>query len=328
MFDGTYNSGTAPFWQFVFFSNATQQLLIATDVLGIPHLYPPIAMTSECAESTGLSVKPWGMSQLFDFAHGGFPGNSPGMANAAWVSLARQWAAGLQHRPTEMFVMGAAQFGSGQPPDTMTMFYTCGTPGGAGATPGLDVFAGPPGDPGDTATVIGSFDYKIGCTPTANNFTAIPIRVNFSNTTELSGVSASVVQTKFQFELDGAPPFNGPGYDTVGITSWMTQLNLTLSNGSALPVAKSGCSAWVPSVSSCVPSTSGWYAVLFSPDSEWEGSYAATSSGAGWSYPVLPIANNETIALVIPSDWNVAGDTLEITSTTASLPLSGAVVIS
>ena len=48
LFDGSFNSGTAPFWQFVFFSNTTLQILVATDVLGVVHAYPPILMSSPC----------------------------------------------------------------------------------------------------------------------------------------------------------------------------------------------------------------------------------------------------------------------------------------
>jgi hypothetical protein len=323
VFDGTFNSGTAPFWQLVFFSNTSQQLLVTTDVLGVTHVYPPIAMTSRCAEGTGLSNKPWGMSQLFDFSGSGFPGNTPGMAAAAWTDDGKDWTSWIKHVPTEMFLMGAAQFGSGQPPDTMTTFFTCGTPGGAGATPGLDVFAQIP----DTSKVGGSFNYTIGCTPTADNFSAIPVQVDFSNTTTAQGASGVAVSAELRLSYPGGPPYGGPAYNAAGITSWMVGLNLTDAEGTKLPVANPLCSTWVPTVADCPANASGWYAVLLSPDNEWEGVYGATDSGSGWSYPVLPIANNETLAVVVPASWNVTGDSLEVSSTTSRLPLTGSVVV-
>lgn len=321
LFTGTYDSGTAPFWQLVFFSNASQQLLVATVVQGVAHVYPPIAMTSTCAVGTGLSKEPWGLSQLFNFSHSGFPGNSQGMAAAAWAAYGRAWTDWVGLTPTEMFLMGAAQFGSGQPPDTMTSFFSCGTQGAAGATPGLDVFTEGP----DTAGVGGSFNYTIGCTPTANNWSAIPIRAEFSNSSTEAVRSGEAVSTKLQLWYTGSAPYNGPAYNAAGVTSWMVRLNLTDSQGNPLPVADSVCSTWVPSVADCAASATGWYAVLLSPSDEWDGAYGSTATGPGWNYPVLPIANNETIALIVPTSWNVSGDLLQIASTTPELPLTGSV---
>jgi len=47
-FDGTFNSGTAPFWQFAFYSNATKEILVGTDVLGTPRLSLPFSLTNPC----------------------------------------------------------------------------------------------------------------------------------------------------------------------------------------------------------------------------------------------------------------------------------------
>ena len=85
---------------------------------------------------------------------------------------------------------------------------------------------------------------------------------------------------------------------------------------------------WVASLVSCGANTSGWYAVLLSPNGAWQGSYGETVNGPAWNYPISPVANNETIAVVVPSSWNVTGDTLEVTSTTSELPLTGSILFS
>ncbi len=187
LFDGSFNSGTAPFWQFVFFSNTTLQILVATDVLGVVHAYPPILMSSPCGMYSGLGYEPWVGS--WAFYRWAFPGDTPAMASGAWNALGKSYVSWLGVLPTEMYLMGGVQFGSGQTPATQTTFFTCGTAGAAGVTRGLDVFA----DTYDTAEVSGSFNYTLGCTPTTNNFTAIPLEMKFSNASVNMGVGTTAV---------------------------------------------------------------------------------------------------------------------------------------
>ena len=321
LFDGTFDSGTAPFWQFVFFSNASQQILVVTDELGIVRAFAPIAMSSSCALSSGLGVQPWVSSSTF--FRWAFPADSPAMANAAWGSIGQKWVAGLSATPTEMYYMGAVQFGSGQPLGTQVRFFTCGTPGAAGVTPGLDVFT----NVNNTADVTGWFNYSLGCTPTSNDFTPIPLDMTFVNATVNEEGSTTVASQKVEF-LDGTPPDTGPGYNTRGVTTSMIALRLTNGTGEPPPLAASECSTWVGSAVDCKANSSGWYSVLLSPDGAWQDSYGETADGPGWSYPVFPVANNETMAVVAPSGWNVTGDVLVVTSTTSELPLTGSIVFS
>jgi len=321
LFDGTFNSGTAPFWQFDFFSNASQEILVATDDLGAVQAFPPIAMSSSCAVYSGMAYQPWASS--WTFFRWAFPADSPAMANSAWDSIGQKFVAELSTTPSEMYYMGGVQFGSGQPFGTQVRFFTCGTPGAAGVTPGLDVFT----NVSNTIDVTGWFNYTLGCTPTSNEFTAIPLDMTFVNATVSEVGATTTASQKLEF-MDGSPPDLGPGFNTRGVTTSMIALSVTNGSGTPLPISGSGCSMWVASLVSCGANTSGWYAVLLSPNGAWQGSYGETVNGPAWNYPVSPVANNETIAVVVPSSWNVTGDTLEVTSATSELPLTGSIMFS
>jgi hypothetical protein len=316
LFNGTFNSGTAPFWQIVFFSNASQQILVATDVLGTPHVYPPVAMSSPCAVHSGLGIQPW--VSAWTFYKWAFPRDTPAMAAGAWNAVARKWVAWLGKVPTEMYFLGADQFGSGQPVGTQTDFFTCGTVGGAGITRGLDAFA----DTYNTANVSMSDNYTLGCTPTSNNWTALPVEVNLTNATVSTHAHTEVALQQLLLQVS-----NPYGDDPAGITSWMVGLSLTDGNGQPLQLASSGCSAWVASIADCPANSSGWYAVLLSGGGGWQGSFGAIPSGSGWNYPVIPIVTDESLAIVVPSTWNVSGDVLSVSSTTSELPLNGTSVL-
>jgi hypothetical protein len=316
--DGTFNSGTATFWQFVYFSNTSQQLLVATDALGTVHVFSPIALTSECAVKSDLSYEPWIWSS--DWSRYGYPGDTPTMASDDWNVMAASYVKWLGKTVAELYLLGADQFGSGQPIGDQINYFTCGTPGAVGATRGLAIL-GSTDEPNYTGN---SWNYTLGCTPTTNSWTAISLRMMFSNATVAAGLGTTIFRQSFRFNMTGPPPYVGPGYNLRGMTSWMVSLNLTNGSGDRLPIGGSGCGSWVPSLTDCIE-MSGWYAVLLGPDGTWDGSYGATSSGPAWTYPVLPIANNETIAVIVPSSWNVTGDMLEVTSTTSHLPLTGSV---
>ncbi|HTT14550.1 MAG TPA: hypothetical protein VMG81_02060 [Thermoplasmata archaeon] len=321
LFNGTFNSGTAPFWQFMYFSNESAQLLVGTDLEGMGHVYPPIALTSPCAVSSDLGYQPWRSAWTFD--RFGFPANTPVLAATSWSVVGQQFVQWLGTAPTEMFLMGDLQFGSGQPFGVQTSFFTCGTAGGVGVTRGLDVFV----DPNDTARVALSYNYTLGCTPTTNNWTPIDLQLQFANSGYDNSTGTTALSQTFRFEETGPSPYLGAGYNERGITSWMTRLNLSTGTGAVLPVGTPECSAWIPSMGDCGANATGWYAVLLSPSGEWEGTYGAQAGVPGWNEPVLPIANNETFVLVFPSSWDLAGDSFEATSITSELPMTGSVAL-
>lgn len=315
LFHGTFNSGTAPFWQFVFFSNATHQLLVATDVRGIVQVFPPIGMESQCGVSSGLGYEPWVSS--WAFYRWAFPTDTPAMAAAAWGAVGSRFVSWLGVQPTEMYLLGGINFGSGQPAGTQTAFFTCGTVGSAGVTKGLDVFT----DPYDTAVVTGWNNYTLGCTPTYNNWTAVPVDVSFSNTTY--EVRDTGTQASQSFQLVAVDNATTRTNVTLGITSWMVGLNLVGRNGTSLPVGYPTCSQWVASVSECTANQTGWFAVLLSGSGGWQGVFGRDPTGVGWSYPVIPLASGQTLVVVVPTAWDLSGATLATTSDAPPLPLTG-----
>ncbi|HXW67738.1 MAG TPA: hypothetical protein VEL82_07695 [Thermoplasmata archaeon] len=321
LFLGTYNSGTAPFWQIVYFSNVTQQLAVATDIRGALEVYPPISMSSPCAVDSGLGYEPWRWMQFWPVD--GFPGDTPVMASDAWNVVAKSYVAWLARPVAEMYIFGADQFGSGQSSANQVNFFTCGTVGGAGVARGLAIYGSTdsPDDSGNT------WNYSLGCTPTNDNWTAIGIQMDFANSSvSVSGKSAWISR-EFQLRYLPPSPLSGPAYNARGITSWMTRVYLNNSEGMPMSMASPDCEVWVSSVYGCAANSSGWYAVLLSPDGSWEGTFGETPSGPMWSYPVLPIANNETIVLVVPATWTVSGDEFSVGSTTSQLPLGGATTL-
>jgi hypothetical protein len=314
LFNGTFNSGTAPFWQFVYFSNASEQLLVGTDVNGVVRVFPPIAMSSPCAVASDLAYESWD-GPLYRF---GLHGNTPAMASSAWNAGAKGFVESLGTEPTEMYFLSSLDFGSGQPGDMGTDFFLCGTAGAAGVTRGLDVFA----DPMNTAIVSETDTYMLGCTPTYDNWTAIPVELRFSNLSTVTWTGASGIRQTWTVYTDGVSP-SDRGVDSLGITSWMINLELNDSQGQPLALATSGCSSWVASLTDCAANAAGWYAVLLGGEGTWMGSFGETAHGPGWSSPVIPVVTNETLAIVVPSSWNIAGDSLVASSTTPELPLSG-----
>ena len=316
-FNGTFNSGTAPFWQAIYYSNASQSLLIGTDVEGQIHVYPPISYAAPCAKYTGLAYQPW-LSQVF-YREYGFPGNTPLMASDAWNTLANSWVGWVDRPVAEMYLFGGDQFGSGQAYGaTQVQFFTCGTPGAAGATPGLAVY----GSSVQSPSLGDNVNYTLGCTPTTDNFTPISLGMLFSNATVGYGPGTDTYTRSFTFNFTGPSGYTGPGYNTGGVTSSLIRLTLTAANGSTLPTAAPACPSWVASASECLAASAGWYAILEYPSGQWAGAYGSFSPGPGWNYPATPVLNNESIEVVVPAGWDDVGYQLSISATVSALPLT------
>jgi hypothetical protein len=319
LFNGTFNSGTAPFWQFVFFSNQSGQLLIGTDVVGEVAVYPPIGLSSACAVFSHLGYEPWTSAKLI--SRGLFPIDTPVMAEAAWGAVGKTWVDGLGEQLTEMYLIGNLPFGSGASPTTQLEYFTCGTLGGVGVTRGLSVFT----DPYNPSDVAAWENYSLGCTPTANNWTAIPIHVDFANSTVTHGQEGGYYAQNFQV-MSGSN-VSDQSNQTLGITSWMVNLSLTSSSGGSLPLGTSGCNDWTRTYTNCLPYPSGWYAVLLSKSGEWMDSFGETTYQGAWSLSVVPIVSGQFIVVVVPNTWTLTNATLTVSSTTTGLPLTGNSVI-
>jgi hypothetical protein len=317
LFNGTYNSGTAPFWQFFYFSNASGEILVASNVLGVPQVFPPIPMSSPCMTGSVLGLDPW------DFARNlnPLPANSPTLASSAVEGLGPSWFA---NNPTtfEAFRFGNNYWGSGNPAGLIINFERCGEVSRAGVQPFASVGVSSSG------SFVTSYVGIEGC---GNIYSfgppvdVLPWKIGFTNySTFLSGAS-SYTSIPFQALVEN----NTGGYypDASGIVSWMIRLTLTNSTGAVLPTATSSCGGWVPTASDCGANGTGWFLLLLSPYGQWLDSYGETSTGANWSAPAVSIVSNQQMVLVSPSTWNLSGDVLSASSTTSNVTLSGSVSI-
>ena len=316
LFDGAYSSGTAPFWQMMYFSNASQSIVVATDVQGQPHVYPPMAMNSTCASDSGLSYQPWDWAKEFS----PLPADSPIMATAAWTSIGQSWQA--DYAPAaELYRFGSGVWGGGAQ-GLVVQFERCGLIGDAGPQPLAEALLWYNG------TVVSAFEGSVGC---GNVYRAGPPPVYYPyhlNLTETRGsFSGGASDTYLTIHASAGDAATGTIPDPAGIVSWMVGLNLTSASGVSMERAKPGCSGWVVNITSCPADPSGWYVVLLSGDSSWLDGYGASTSGSNWSVPNVSIVSNQQLVIVCPASWTVAGDILTASSTTVDAPLSGSVTL-
>ena len=153
----------------------------------------------------------------------------------------------------------------------------------------------------------------------------LPYEIGFAHPSITSASGAVYATIPFQAMVG-----NGSGGfypDASGIVSWMTHLNLTNRTGSVLPPAQPTCREWVPTIGDCSANRSGWFVVLESPYGEWLDSYGASVAGSNWSVPNVSIVSNQQLVIVCPAEWNVTGDVLTVSSTTAEVLLSGSVTL-
>ncbi|MFZ0891282.1 MAG: hypothetical protein WB778_06250 [Thermoplasmata archaeon] len=314
LFNGSFDSGTAPFWQFAFYSNSSQSILIATNVLGFAKVYPPMAMTSECAKATGLGADPWNWSPILI----PFPPNSPIMAESAWNAIGEKWMA---QNPAgfERYVFGYSYWGSGNPIGRTIGYLRCGEVGATAVQPVVDVILN------DNGTSNSFFNGTQGC----GNVISLgpppvldPYGVNFSAPSLSEGNGTTYVNVSFQATHD-----SGNDTDAGGLVSWMATLRLNNSTGVDLPSVIPDCSTWVPSLSDCRADGSGWYAVLLSSSGKWIDSFPSISNGTVWNIPNVSIVSNQYLVIVAPSSWDVTGDNLSVYGTSPAATVGGSVTL-
>ena len=316
LFNGTFNSGTAPFWQFGFYSNTSSSILIATDVLDVTHVYPPMPMASACAVASGLGYEPWGWSTALR----PFPADSSKMALTAWTTGGSVWT-GKNQPAYETFVLGFSNWGSGYPEGLVVHFARCGLVGATGVQPGLFVLVNSDGTLYlDDETTEGCGDVSsLGPPPVLFGYTAV-----FSNTTLLGASNSSLAEVPFQLGPAGNPSAD---FNVDGLVSWMTSLNLTDSAGQRLANGAPWCPGWVTSIDECPANATGWYAVLESESGAWLDSYPSTPGGTSWEVPNVALVSNQQIVVVAPSAWNLTGDKLVLNGTAVACPVNGTATI-
>lgn len=323
-FSGTFNSGTAPFWQMGYFSESSQEMLFATSVSGNPHIFDPMSVTSQCLDAyTSFRGDPsfW-VNQIV--ANGTLPVDSSIAGRVAWNNLDQRWID--DNAPlAEVYALGPGMItGTGDVygGNWEVYFMGCGVAGYTGVRPDYAVGVSRTGEWG------GALNFTRNCVTLYNEGPVIDRGINkffFENATVLSETTTAWVTTSFQL---GVTALNGSLYDAYydgwGVADWMTSLNLTGPSGQRLPLALSGCPNWVPMVSDCKANSSGWFVVLLSAGGEWLASYGATGpSAASWSVPVTAMVSHQSLVVVLPSAWSVSGDDLTVNSTASVCIING-----
>jgi len=311
-FNGTFNSGTAPFWQFGFLSSSSSQVLVATNILGTPRVFLPVPFLGRCW--------PWyDMYNLETAANwtalgANLPVDSSVAATSAWESniLPGQQLGRYIDRSgpyVEIMTTGPGVFeGLGDRPNSTwgISFDRCGEVGITGWEPLVVAATTSSGAWYGTANLTencaimysghgsldGEYDFIFGSTTTSTN----------ASTTQLA--------TGFQLMVafPNGTPTRGQGW---GLANWMLGLTLTQSSGAGLTLGGSTCPSWTSSVARCPANSSGWFAVLLSSNGEWVDSYGLLWNGSvGWSVPAEELTSNQTLAVVVPATWVTAGDVL------------------
>jgi hypothetical protein len=313
LFDGTFNSGTAPFWQFAFFSNTSQSIEIATDVNGTTRAFPPMLMTSSCAASSWLGDAPW----LYAKALTPFPPNSSILGGAAWANGAESWV-NQNAGAYETYYYGYPYWGSANLLGSVSKFSRCGLVGASGVQP-VSYFVG-----GPNGTIVTAFTGMQGC-GNVESLGPPPVFTPYNTALYSAGNSTfgETYQVSFGITLTygDIPNDTDPG----GLAAWMVGLNLTQSTGSSMPLGSPACGAWVAGLGDCEANATGWFAVLSNPAGGWLGSYGTTRGGAGWTVPNVGVFTNQTVTLVFPSSWTTSGLRLEMSSVAINVTLSGGI---
>lgn len=336
IFTGTFNSGTAPFWQFAYYSAATSEVLVGTNVLGTAHLFSPFPLQSNCTHGWGdfeLDPSEW-TAQIY--SNSSLPPNSPIAARLVWNNIDTGYLD--RHLPlVELFTSGPAMLAATQdlPYGRLGVdFVSCGIAGFTGyktdwaAGYGMAYYSGvnkngsyPGGPPFNSST-----NCYLGNAPTIPDavtgaYQFLLSNVTASTATDITRITAS---TAVNFALTGG----GEYYDTWGLANWMTSWNLTTPSNTRLPLGMPACASWVPSVEDCVANSSGWYAVLLSASGEWINSYGVLPNGTvGWSQQVTVLVSHQQLVIVAPGSLRIGGDLLTVASTVAGATVSGLLTV-
>lgn len=319
VFTGSFASGTAPFWQFAYFSASSERILLATDELGVARLFPSIAFPSSCQPWYDFSPDPANWTAML----GQLPANSPSVASSISTALTEQGVT-LNGSFAQIMTLGPGVFDGFGDAGAQWGFYfdRCGLP----ETPGFQPLVGGSDGSGSGASVA---QLSHNCALVASGHGNIDgdYSVEFSGPST-SGVDGGV-QLDAPFQVAYAYP-NGTltgNYDAWGLGTWMVRLSLSTSAGADLPMGTPACYGWVPTLTDCAGNSSGWYAVLASPTGEWLGAYGAQSQGINWTQAVWTVVSHQELVIVVPAGWDVTGDVLRLSSTVNASVIRGSLVL-
>jgi len=317
LFDGSIASGTAPFWQFEFFSSPTKEITIATDVSWVVHVYPPIPPTSSCWIYSGGESAPEYVGWVNPL-----PEDSSVQATLAYDRDAESFAA--RNSPmVELFANGYSPLNEiGHGPYGGVELYRCGIVGVAGVQPYLNVGFSQNGQIFDVGkgNLTCTATYSLG--PPA---VYTPYHLDWSTPSSDKSFSYGVNYTvdSFLATFPTGIDNNTTDYDAWGLLTWMVSLSLRAANGTDLPSAPLSCQGWYPSPSTCDASSSGWSVMLLSANGAGVATFPSTSDASSWSVPDAPVVSQDQVWLTYPAAWDVSGVTLDVSGSSAVPTITG-----
>lgn len=331
LFSGTFNSGTAPFWQFAFYSNTREEVLVGTDVLGTTHLSSPFLLTNACVAAWYeflLNPSQWA-GQIY--SNSSLPVNSPEAAQIAWSNLGTHFAESwvTENAPlAQMYILGPAMlertFAAPPGGNWNIDFLGCGLAGYSG-TRGIS-YAGVSRD----GQYSGDFNGTENCALLNQNPPGEPsyaYDLPFSSASRAAKSTTQWITVSYQVNAtytNGSMAFT----DVWGLANWMTSWDLANASGGRLPPGVPECLEWVPTVTDCMANALGWYTVILSASGGWVNSYGALPGGGfGWAEPVTALVSHQQLVIVTPSSWNVSGDLLSVSSAVPTSTVLGSITL-
>ena len=326
-FDGNIASGTAPFWQFAFASSSTSEITVATDVSGLPKVYPPISNSTECAIYSGMARAP----SIYESWVNPLPIDTPLQAANASVDIGAAYA--RANSPiVEMFNFGWIPFSDatnhgGNGVGLVVTFSRCGIVGAAGFQP--KVIVGELSSGQVANTFIGALSCTAVGNATSNPIQYVPYDIQFPTGGFPIGVGSGTagLDLAFQVEFPGTASNSTPDFDAWGLVSWMTNISLLTSGGNPLPSASPTCMTWVPGLTGCAANPSGWSAILVTANGDWMDEFPAPGSAHQWGISNALLVSGERLVLLTPSSWSLIGDTMNVGGTQLIPYVSGTVPV-
>lgn len=322
IFNGSIASGTATFWQFAFFSSTSREIAVATDILGVPHVYSPLPMSNPCLEVTGMTS---GAAYYATWVNP-LPVDTSVQATAAYAVVGRDFSS--NGTPiVEIYANGwtALSDATNHGPGGGVEYSLCGLEGEAGFQPNSVVGEWPDG------TVQSTFNGSLSCTAVANPgppTTYQPYTVALASPGSIEPVAPGLQGRSYSLQVE-YPYSNGTiaSFDGWGLMSWMTQLSFLNSTGQHPATSALTCQGWVPTVTDCQPTGAGWSALLLSPSGAWMDSFPSVGNASAWAIPNVPIVGGEQLVLICPDSWSVAGNQLVVGGTASVPAVAGSVTI-
>jgi hypothetical protein len=293
-------SGVLPFWSLLYF-NANDSVLAGVTTERVVQVIGPILPSTPCGH------------QLAPLVHNATkiqpPIDSTGAANVAWAAAGASYVS-TNRGAVAYFKFGVSQLGnSWSGPAWTVIYWSCGLPGyGLNqnfSAVGVTSLSNPP-------TVLTGY---FGCS--LSNFA-----LSFLNQTTMPGQNGTSLT---QSSITVGSTVSGITIpNTVGLVSWMSDLNLTnTTSGHRDPLATVLCNGTALGLASCRGSAGGWYAALVAPGGAWLDVYSNRSGTPGWLYSNVPVYSGDFLTVSLPMSWTGTAQSLSAGSTTTQIAISG-----